>query len=131
MHHSYTNACCDNKLQLTGGKVQRSRDPSAASSRFWRYPEVWDRPIALPPIGEERRSTWDYQKRAPFAPEIRALYKQRRTEWMDHPEIVSLFRDKGVEGVNPLLCREEQDELFETVYHHRMAELILQGLNRF
>jgi hypothetical protein len=41
-----------------------------------------------------------------------------------------LFRDKGLEGVNPLLREEEQDELFETVDLHRMAELILQGISR-
>jgi hypothetical protein len=81
--------------------------------------------------GKDREeATWDYQKRAPFAPEMRALYEQRRLEWMDYPEIVSLFRDKGLEGVNPLLRREEQDELFETVDLHRMAELILQGMSR-
>jgi hypothetical protein len=45
--------------------------------------------------------------------------------------LISLFRDKGLEGVNPLLRKEEQDELFETVDHQRMAELILQGLDRF
>jgi len=49
----------------------------------------------------------------------------------NYPEIVSLFRGKGLEGVNPLLRGEEQNELFETVDLHRVAELILQGMNRF
>ena len=80
---------------------------------------------------DREEATWDYQKRAPFAPEMRALYKQRRIEWIDYPEIVSLLREKGAEGINPLLRSGEQDELFETVDLHRMAELILQGLSRF
>ena len=78
---------------------------------------------------DHKEATWDYQKRAPFAPEMRALYEQRRVVWMDYPEIVSLFRGKGLEGVNPLLRGEEQKELFETVDLHRMAELILQGMS--
>jgi hypothetical protein len=81
--------------------------------------------------GKDRKeATWDYQKRAPFAPELRALYEQRSVEWIDYPEIVSLFREKGAEGINPLLRSEEQDELFETVDLHRTAELILQGMSR-
>ena len=74
--------------------------------------------------------TWNYQKRAPFAPEMRALYDKRGIEWMDYPEIASLFLQKGPEGINPLLQREEQDELFETVDSYRMAELIVQAMSR-
>jgi hypothetical protein len=79
---------------------------------------------------DREEATWDYQKRAPFAPEMRALYEQRGIDWIDYPEIVALFREQGVERINPLLQREEQDELFETVDLHRMAELILQGMSR-
>jgi hypothetical protein len=61
---------------------------------------------------------------------MRALYEQRRIEWMDYPEIVSLFREKGAEGINPLLGQEEQNELFETVDFYQIAELILQGMGR-
>ena len=53
------------------------------------------------------------------------------SEWMDYPEIVSLFREKGAEGINPLLRREEQEELFETVDPYRMVELVLEGMSRF
>src|SRR4029450_10009502 len=75
--------------------------------------------------GKDREeATWDYQKRAPFAPEMRALYERRRVEWMDYPEIVALVREKGVEGINPLLRKEEQEELFETVDPYRMVELV-------
>ena len=65
--------------------------------------------------GEREEATWDYQKRAPFAPEMRALYEQRGIGWMDYPEIVSVFRNKGVEGINSLIGRDEQEELFETI----------------
>src|SRR5262245_2311576 len=75
-------------------------------------------------------ATWEYQKRAPFAPEMRALYQQRGIEWTDYPEIVSLFRQKSAEGINALLAREEQNELFETVDSYRIAELILQAMGR-
>jgi hypothetical protein len=50
---------------------------------------------------------------------------------MDYPEIVSLFGEKGAEGINPLLRREEQEELFETVDPYRMVELVLEGMSRF
>lgn len=81
--------------------------------------------------GNDREEvTWDYQKRAPFAAEMRALYEKRGIGWMDYPEIISLLREKGVEGINSLLGKEEQAELFETVDPYRMVELILQGMSR-
>ena len=81
--------------------------------------------------GKDREEgTWDYQKRAPFAPEMRALYEQRGIGWMDYPAIVSVFRNKGVEGINSSLGRDEQEELFETVDPYRMVELVLLGMSR-
>ena len=78
---------------------------------------------------ERHEATWDYQKRAPFAPEMKALYEQRGIGWVDYPEVISILRESGTKGINPLLSDEEQCELFETVDLNRMAELILQGLN--
>ena len=75
-------------------------------------------------------ATWDYQKRAPFAPEMRALYEQRDIKWIDYPEIVSLFREKGAEGINPLLRAQEHKQLFEAVDPYQIVELILQGMSR-
>ena len=80
---------------------------------------------------DREEAAWAYQKRAPFAPEMRALYEQRGIGWMDYPEIVSLFRETRAEGINPLLRREEQEELFETVDPYRMVELVLEGMSRF
>ena len=82
--------------------------------------------------GKNRQeATWDYQKRAPFAPEMKALYERRGVEWVDYAEIVSLLGQKGTKGINPLLGDEEQEELFETVDPSRMVELVLLGLSRF
>jgi hypothetical protein len=75
-------------------------------------------------------ATWDYQKRAPFAIEMRTLYEQRGVEWLDYPEIIALLRQKGVEGINPLLSEGEHVELFETVDPSRIVAIILQGLNK-
>ena len=75
-------------------------------------------------------ATWDYQRRAPFAPEMRTLYEQRGVGWVDYPEIVSFLRGKGMNGTNPLLNDKEQAELFVTVDPQRMVELVVAGLGR-
>jgi hypothetical protein len=81
--------------------------------------------------GHDRvEATWDYQKRVPFAAEMRALYAQRGVEWTDYPEIVSFLRKKGTTGINPLLSQQDQEELFETVDQSRIIELVLLGLGR-
>jgi len=81
--------------------------------------------------GKDRpEATWEYQKRAPFAPEMRELYKQRGLEWFDYPDMVKFLRDKGLAGLNPLLSEDEQNQLFEAVDPFRMVELVLAGLGR-
>jgi hypothetical protein len=81
--------------------------------------------------GNDRaEATWDYQKGAPHAPEMRAIYEQRGEEWIGYPEIVSLIREKGAKGINPLLTDEEHEVLFDTVDPTRIIELVLRGLNR-
>ena len=81
--------------------------------------------------GRDRpEATWDYQKRAPFAPEMRTLYEQRGLAWMDYPEITDLLRHKGLTGINPILSEDEQVELFDTIDPFRMVELVLLGLSR-
>ncbi|HSV61822.1 MAG TPA: TIR domain-containing protein [Chthoniobacterales bacterium] len=79
--------------------------------------------------GKERaEATWEYQKAAPFAPEMRALYEQRGIPWTDYPDIISLIRNKGAAGINPLLSTAEQDQLAESVDPSQIVELVLQGL---
>ncbi|TLD71690.1 toll/interleukin-1 receptor domain-containing protein [Phragmitibacter flavus] len=81
--------------------------------------------------GENREeATWDYQKRAPFADEMKALYQKHGVPWLDYPEIVALIRDKGLSGINPLLTTEEHTELFETIDQGRIIEIVLLGLSR-
>ena len=81
--------------------------------------------------GKDRlEASWDYQKRAPFSAEMKALYNQRGVEWMDYSEIISFLRQKGMAGINPLLSQEEQEELFETVDQGRIIQLVLLGLGR-
>ena len=81
--------------------------------------------------GRERvEATWDFQQHAPHAPEMRELYKERGVEWIDYPEIISLIRNKGAAGINPLLSVEEQEELFDALDPVRITELVLLGLGR-
>ena len=61
---------------------------------------------------------------------MRAIYDQRGLEWLDYPGMVSLIREKGIEQINPLLSREEQEELFDAVDPLRITELVLLGLGR-
>src|SRR4029077_8843480 len=42
---------------------------------------------------------------------------------------LSLFHEKGAEGMNPLLGKEEREELLETVDAYRIAQLVQQGIN--
>ena len=82
--------------------------------------------------GKDREeATWEYQKRAPFAPEMRKLYEDRGLGWLDYPEIIALLRKKGIAGINPLLKADEHSELFETIDPARMVEIILRGISRY
>ncbi len=79
--------------------------------------------------GENRKeATWAYQKNAPFAPELRALYDQRGLDWKDYDEIIAYLRKKGIAGINPLLTEEAHTELFQSVDPWRMVEIVMQGL---
>jgi hypothetical protein len=79
--------------------------------------------------GKDRpEATWDYQRRAPNAEPMRALYDQCDQTWWDYPEMVQLLRDTGPAGINPLLSEEENRELFRARDIARVIELILKGL---
>lgn len=73
-------------------------------------------------------ATWDYQRRAPNAEPMRALYDQCGQAWWNYPDIVNLLGGTGVSGINPLLSPDENRELFHTRDVTRMVELILAGL---
>ena len=81
--------------------------------------------------GRDRpEATWDYQRRAPNAEGMRALYDQCGQTWWDYPEMVQFLRDTGPAGINPLLGADENRELFHTRNVTRMIELILAGLGK-
>jgi hypothetical protein len=79
---------------------------------------------------DREEASWEYQRRAPFAPQMRELYQARGVEWMDYPEIVALLRGKGVAGINPLLTAAEHEQLFDSVDPLAIAELLLHGLDK-
>ncbi len=81
--------------------------------------------------GKDRpEATWEYQRRAPNAEAMRALYDQCGQTWWDYPEMVELLRTTGPAGINPLLTEAENRELFRTRDASRMVELILAGLGK-
>jgi hypothetical protein len=75
-------------------------------------------------------ATWDYQKHAPHAQEMRDLYGERKQDWPDYPQMVSQLRAKGLAGLNPLLSAPEHERLCDSVDPLEMAELVLLGLGR-
>lgn len=81
--------------------------------------------------GRDRpEATWDYQRRAPNAEGMRALYERCGQAWWDYPAMVDLLRKTGPAGINPLLSEDENRELFHTRNATRMIELVLAGLGK-
>jgi len=79
--------------------------------------------------GQDRKEmSWEYQKQAPAAEGMRALYQDRNETWWDYPEMVEFIRKKGIKGLNPNLTEDEHKELFHTKDVMRMVELIVKGL---
>lgn len=77
---------------------------------------------------DRKEATWDFQKDAPHAPEMRALYDKRNLEWSDYTDMVTELRDLGHEGVNPTLSAAESQELYRTRNIGRIIALTLKGL---
>jgi SLOG cluster2/TIR domain len=75
-------------------------------------------------------ATWDYQKNAPHAAEMKELYIQRGLKWLDYPEMVAQLRAKGLAGLNPLLSAAEHERLCDSVDPLEMAALVLTGVGR-
>jgi hypothetical protein len=76
--------------------------------------------------------TWDYQKQAPHAEAMRALYEKQGVAWLDYPDMARIFKDAGVAGLSRAngLSEEENQELFRTRDLPRLIELLLLGLTR-
>jgi hypothetical protein len=76
--------------------------------------------------------TWNYQKQAPHAEEMRLLYANRSVEWWDYPEMRQFVASTGIAGLSQAnsLSEDENRELFRTRDLTRLVELLLLGLGR-
>ena len=81
--------------------------------------------------GRDREEmSWDYQKKAPHAMELRRLYEDRNESWLDYDQMRQILHETGVEGLNPGLTVDEHTELFHTTDIFRIVELVIRGINR-
>ena len=81
--------------------------------------------------GKDREEmTWHYQRKAPHAEAMRALYKKRGDNWQDYDDMRALLRNKGIAGINTLLTEEEHKLLFHTRDPVLMASIIIKGLGK-
>ncbi len=74
--------------------------------------------------------SWEYQRQAPVAEEMRQIYEDRGDRWWDYPEMRQLLLDKGIAGLNPGLSVDEHRELLHTTDTMRMVELVIRGLDK-
>jgi hypothetical protein len=74
---------------------------------------------------DRREMTWDHQRQASFAEEMRQLYREGGDPWWDYPEMIELIRAKCIAGLNPGLSEKEHQELFHTTDILRMVELVI------
>ena len=72
--------------------------------------------------------SWDFQKGAPHAIEMRNLYESRGVNWWSYKEMTQFLHDSGVEGLHNGLTAEENEELFETADIGQIVSLLLKGL---
>ena len=81
--------------------------------------------------GRDRHElSWEWQKHAPHAEGMRALYQQRGEGWLDYADMVSGLRRRGLDGLANGLTVAENRELGATRSAERIIELILEGLRR-
>lgn len=83
--------------------------------------------------GRARREfTWEFQRAAPHAEAMRALYAKHGPRWIDYPEMTERFRSIGVAGLAAAnaLSVEENRELFTSRDLTRVVALLLEGLTR-
>ncbi|HEV7517042.1 MAG TPA: TIR domain-containing protein [Thermoanaerobaculia bacterium] len=80
--------------------------------------------------GRERREmTWEYQRQAPQAEPMRALYEEKGT-WWDYPEMIEFVVKRGYAGLNNGLDLDENRRLATTQTPETIVELLLTGLRR-
>ena len=76
------------------------------------------------------RFDWSYQSSAPHSQPMRELYVRCNEPWWDYPEMRSLARQVGVEGLSAIngLSPDQNRELFRTQDADRIVALLLTGL---
>lgn len=73
--------------------------------------------------------SWAFQRAAPQAPGMRALYEGRDT-WWGYREMTEYLRTRGFAGLNNRLDPDENRRLATTRVPALMIELLLEGLRR-
>jgi hypothetical protein len=80
--------------------------------------------------GKDRpEMTWEFQKNAPYAQEMREIYNQKNEHYWDYDKMREFLLQKKIAGLNPGLTKDEHVELFHTTSIERMIELIIKGLD--
>ena len=74
--------------------------------------------------------SWDYQKAAPYAPEMKELYLSRKVDWESYDDMITYFTSVGVTGLNNGLSPSDNEELFVTSNVDKIVELLLKGLSK-
>src|SRR5262249_8173952 len=76
--------------------------------------------------------TWEFQKAAPHAKAMRALYDAHGPTWEDYDDMANRFASTGVTGLaaRNRLTAQENRELFSSRDVTRIVELLLEGLTR-
>ena len=81
--------------------------------------------------GKERPDlTWDFQKNAPHAEEMRSIYQQQGQTWENYDEFSQFLSEMSVSGVAKLnrLSLDENRELMTTRDQSRIVELAVKGV---
>ncbi|HYI95120.1 MAG TPA: TIR domain-containing protein [Bryobacteraceae bacterium] len=76
--------------------------------------------------------TWEFQKAAPHAAEMRRLYDQHGPQWESYEEMTSRFSSAGVSELARQngLSVDQNRELFHCRDVVRLVELLLEGLSK-
>ena len=81
--------------------------------------------------GKDRpEMTWNFQRNAPHAEAMRALYDERGDNWQTYDDMKTMLREKGIAGINTLLTEDEHKLLFHARDPILMASIIIKGLGK-
>ena len=71
---------------------------------------------------------WDFHKKAPYAPEMRELYKTREgVSWESYEDMKHFLQNQGIEGLRNGLSVKENEDLFKAVDPGEIVTLLLRG----